>query len=186
VNSGGSHPISVCLNVDETLGSRILKVNHAGENSAIHIYTGQILVARLTAPDLVAQLTEFRRHEVRHRAIFLAELQRRGVRRCRSYLLCGAGGWVLGVVTGLFGRDAIAATTVAVERVVLAHLVQQTHALRGHDEAAVAAISSIVEDEQQHHDASSAHVAAGKVWPRVLTPVVAACTSAVIWAGMHL
>jgi demethoxyubiquinone hydroxylase (CLK1/Coq7/Cat5 family) len=32
------------------------------------------------------------------------------------YLLCGAGGFALGVGTGLFGRGAIAATTVALER----------------------------------------------------------------------
>jgi len=28
------------------LGSRILKVNHAGENGAIHIYAGRLVMAR--------------------------------------------------------------------------------------------------------------------------------------------
>ena len=69
---------------DTDLGARILKVNHAGENGAVHIYAGQILVARLTAPALVAELREFRSHEERHRALFAAELQRRGQPRCRS------------------------------------------------------------------------------------------------------
>jgi 3-demethoxyubiquinol 3-hydroxylase len=41
-------------------------------------------------------------------------LQRRGVRRCRSYWLCGVGGWVLGFVTGLLGRHAIAASAESV------------------------------------------------------------------------
>jgi demethoxyubiquinone hydroxylase (CLK1/Coq7/Cat5 family) len=36
----------------DSLGGRILKVNHAGENGAIHIYTGQILMARWTAPGM--------------------------------------------------------------------------------------------------------------------------------------
>lgn len=58
------------------LGSRILKVNHAGEFGAISIYTGQILVARLFARDLVPELVEFRSHERGHRAIFGAELKR--------------------------------------------------------------------------------------------------------------
>lgn len=173
--------------VDTPLGARILKVNHAGENGAIHIYAGQIITARLTAPALVDELREFKSHEERHRAIFAAELQRRGVRRCRSYWLCGTGGFLLGLITGLFGRSAIAATTVAVEQVVLGHLRHQLRALAGRDEAAVTAIQQIVEEEQTHHDQSAAHLGAtGRLWPRLLTPIVAASTESVIWLGMRL
>ena len=53
-------------------GDRVMKVDHAGENGAIQIYTGQILMARITARALVAELREFRAHEERHRAIFAA------------------------------------------------------------------------------------------------------------------
>ena len=56
-------------------------------------------------------------------------------------------------MTGLLGRRAIAATTVAVERVVLRHLDEQRLALRD-DPAAVAAIDRIAGEEAQHHDAS--------------------------------
>lgn len=35
---------------DTDLGARILKVNHAGENGAVHIYLAQAAVARWTAP----------------------------------------------------------------------------------------------------------------------------------------
>jgi len=57
------------------------------------------------------------------------------------------------------GRRAIAATTVAVEHVVLGHLADQLERLRGKDEAAVRAISAIVAEEQQHHDLSASHMA---------------------------
>jgi 3-demethoxyubiquinol 3-hydroxylase len=171
--------------VANDLGDRIIKVNHAGEHGAICIYTGQILMARLTARSMVAELTEFRSHEQRHRDIFCAELQRRGQRRCRSYWLCGIGGFVLGTVTGLLGANAIAATTAAVESVVLRHLEQQLAVLRGSDPAAVSAISAIVAEEQQHHDHSASQVQAGKFWPKVLTPIVSASTEAVIWLGMR-
>jgi ubiquinone biosynthesis monooxygenase Coq7 len=169
-----------------TFGDRVMKVNHAGENGAIHIYTGQILMARVRARALVAELCDFKAHEERHRAIFMSELKRRGVRRCRSYWLCGVGGLVLGVVTGLFGRRAIAATTVAVERVVLGHLRQQLLTLAGNDDQAVAAISQIVDEEQQHFDRSASHLCAAQFWPRLLSPVVAAATETVIWLGMRL
>jgi 3-demethoxyubiquinol 3-hydroxylase len=170
---------------DTDMGGRILKVNHAGENGAVHIYLAQAFVARLTAPALVAELNEFRSHEERHRAIFWAELQRRGRPRCRSYWLCALGGYVLGVVTGLLGRAAIAATTVAVERVVLRHLKEQIAQLQTADPAAVQAIEAIVADEQRHHDELAAQ-SSGGLWVRLLEPVVAASTETVIWLGMKL
>jgi 3-demethoxyubiquinol 3-hydroxylase len=77
--------------------------------------------------------------------------------------LCWAGGFVLGVLTGLAGRSAIAATTVAVESVVLRHLKEQLQSLRGVDNAAVAAISSIVAEEKEHNDRSSAQVFATSI-----------------------
>lgn len=170
----------------DQLGDRIIKVNHAGEHGAIGIYTGQIFIARLTAPKMVGELADFRSHERRHRAIFAAELARRGRARCRSYWLCGAGGFVLGAATGLFGRSAIAATTVAVESVVLRHLDHQLDLLRDRDPHAVSAISSIVAEEQHHHDHSLSHVQVGTFWPAILSPLVSASTEAVIWLGMRL
>jgi ubiquinone biosynthesis monooxygenase Coq7 len=165
--------------------SRVLKVNHAGENGAVNIYAGQLFFARITARDLAAELVEFKSHEERHRAIFWSELQRRNRPRCRSYVLCGIGGFMLGLVTGALGRKAIWATTVAVERVVLRHLQMQLEQLRGKDEAAVKAIEAILNEEQHHHDHSVGQLAAGQFWPKVLSPVVSASTEAVIWLGMR-
>jgi ubiquinone biosynthesis monooxygenase Coq7 len=171
---------------DNDLGSRILKVNHAGENGAIHIYAAQAFVARLTAPSLVPELLDFKLHEERHRAIFWAELSERGRPRCRSYWLCALGGMVLGLVTALFGRGAMAATTVAVERVVLRHLHEQISALRDIDTRAVDAIRAVIAEEQHHHDQSASHIQERQGWLRVLQPIVATSTEAVIWLGMKL
>jgi ubiquinone biosynthesis monooxygenase Coq7 len=168
------------------LGNRIIKVNHAGEHGAVCIYSGQIFMARLTARDLVGELAEFRSHELRHRFIFGSELRRRGRPRCRSCWLCGLAGFVLGLLTGLFGRNAIAATTVAVEDVVLRHLEKQLTALQGNDPAASAAIAAIIAEEQQHHDQSAERAMPGLIWSKILTPIVAVSTEAVIWLGMRL
>ena len=171
--------------IDPNLGNRMIKVDHAGEHGAICIYSGQLFMARLFAPGMVGALQEFLAHERRHRAVFQAELQRRGYRRCRSYWLCGLGGLVLGLLTGVCGRKAIATTTVAVESVVLKQLAHQLHALRDVDPLAVAAIASIVEEEQHHHDHSAAQIDVRDPWFRALTPVVTAWTEAVIWMGMR-
>lgn len=173
------------VRTDISLGSKILRVNHAGEHGAVNIYAGQILAARLTAPSMVAELAHFKAHEEKHRALFLEELQFRGVRRCRSYWLCGAGGFVLGLFTGILGRQFIAATTVAVERVVLEHLQTQLQELSGHDERAVVVISAIVEDEQHHHDQSASHLSPHRVVPALMGHVVSAATESVIWLGMR-
>lgn len=170
----------------DELGTRVIKVDHAGEHGAIAIYTGQILTARLTCPGLIDELVRFRSHEMRHRAVFAAELRRRDAKRCRSYWLCGVGGFVLGAITGLMGRAAIGATTMAVERVVLRHLDHQIATLASRDAEAVRAIESIVADEQEHHDESAGHSITGTWRPRLLTPIVTVSTESVIWLGMKL
>ncbi|HVJ00591.1 MAG TPA: demethoxyubiquinone hydroxylase family protein [Sphingomonas sp.] len=161
-----------------------MKVAHAGEHGAVQIYRGQMVSARLTVPDLLPLLAEFAEHERSHRAIFAAELARRNRPRCTSYRLCGLGGWCLGFVTGLLGRKAIAATTVAVERTVLRHLDQYRLLLRESDPVGFAAVSAILADEQNHHDAL---LPDARGWAsRWIGSAVAGSTEAVIWLGMRL
>ena len=131
-----------------------------------------------------AEIEEFIAHEKRHRALFAAELERRAVRRRRSYHLCGFGGWVLGFVTGLIGSRAIALTTEAVESVVLKHLSHQLATLANADPAAASVISQIIQDEQEHHDRSAARIAGRQLVDRLLAPTVRAATESVIWLGM--
>ena len=174
------------LNAGETLGDRVMKVDHAGEHGAVCIYLAQRWFARWRAPDMVAELDHFLAHERGHRARFGGELARRQQRRCRSYFWCGLGGFVLGTVTGIAGRQAIAATTVAIERVVLRHMQEQVRELNGVDGEAVRALREIIAEEQEHHDLSAARLAPRGMWPRIINPVVGASTHVVIWLGMRL
>lgn len=171
--------------VATNLAGRILKVNHAGEQGAVSIYSGQIFMARFTAKFLVPELLTFRAHEEKHRAIFYNELRRRGLKRCKSYWLCAAGGYVLGIGTGLFGANAISLTTVAVERTVLRHLRHQTELLAD-DADAISAISSILSEEQEHHDAGENHNRTPGVFGRMLSSAVSGATESVIWLGMRI
>jgi ubiquinone biosynthesis monooxygenase Coq7 len=165
---------------------RIMKVNHAGEHGAVNIYAGQIAAARLRASILLPELAEFKAHEERHRSIFARELKRRGLPRCRSYWLCGAGGYVLGFLTGLMGVRSIATATVAVERVVLRHLRQQLVDIGATDPDATAAISAILSEEQQHHDQAAVHIRRVGVIDRMIGSVISAATESVIWIGMRI
>jgi len=174
------------LNPGETLGDRILKVNHAGEQGAVNIYRGQVLACRLRAPFLVDDLRTFQSHEERHRALFWAELQRRAKPRCRSYHICGIGGFLLGITTGILGPSAVAATTIAVERVVLRHLEVQLETLRDTDREAYTSVLAIVREETEHHDRALLGTRQGTFWPKLLQPIVSAATESVIWLGMNL
>jgi ubiquinone biosynthesis monooxygenase Coq7 len=178
--------ISARLKAGEGLGDRVMKVDHAGEHGAICIYRAQIWFARWRAPEMVGELTVFLAHERRHRALFGAELARRGRRRCKSYLFCGLGGFALGALTGLLGRRAIAATTVAIETVVLRHMHEQVAELAASDPAAADTLRDVIRDEQAHHDLSGQRLARPGFWPRAINPVVEASTEAVIWLGMRL
>jgi ubiquinone biosynthesis monooxygenase Coq7 len=182
----GAVAIRARLAGSETLGDRIIKVNHAGEHGAVSIYAAQIRIARWRAPDMVADLTHFLGHERRHRALFAAELAARGRSRCRSFHLCALGGTLLGLITALIGHRAIAATTVAIERVVLEHLTRQLRALIAIDDRAAAIIRTIIADEQEHHDRSLSRIGAPSIVGRLIDGIVAASTETVIWLGMRL
>jgi ubiquinone biosynthesis monooxygenase Coq7 len=178
-------PLVARLKRGETLGDRVMKVDHAGEHGAVCIYRAQRWLARWRAPDMLDELDHFIAHERGHRARFAAELQKRRRRRCRTYLWCGFGGLVLGAFTGLAGRQAIAATTVAIERVVLRHMHEQVEELAGLDADAVQTLRQIILEEQEHYDVSAARLHPSGFWPRIIDPIVGASTEIVIWLGMR-
>ena len=132
---------------------KILKVNHAGEFGAINIYKAQIFVSNLLRRDYVDLLESFKQDEERHLAIFWEEIQRRDGVKCKSYWLCGLGGYVMGFVSAMFGKPGVMACTWAVESVVVDHLHNQLEYLeQKNDLEATRVVRSILEDEENHRD----------------------------------
>ena len=93
---------------------------------------------------------------------------------------------MLGLLTGLAGERAIAATTHAVESVVLRHLDDQVIRLRDSDRAAADVVQAIIADEREHHERSAERLREPHLWDRVLVPLVKWSTESVIWLGMKL
>jgi len=54
--------------------------------------------------DLVPLLEDFLADEKRHMEIFWTEIQNRNGIKCKSYWLCGLGGYAMGFVSSLLGR----------------------------------------------------------------------------------
>lgn len=160
---------------------RILKVNHAGEYGAIRIYGAQIAVARRLFPDVVSDLEEMRGDEINHCRLFREAMPQRAARPCRVMSLWSLGGFVLGFVTALLGRNMIWLCTEAVEATVHRHLGDQLRFLEHHDSELFALIKSI-EDEELAHLSTAKHRQTGAGFMRGITqPVIAALVEIMIW-----
>jgi 3-demethoxyubiquinol 3-hydroxylase len=168
-----------------TIAEKMIKVDHAGENGAVNIYRAQKTVSYLRARNLVPGLAQNQGDETKHRRIFGDYLARNGIRRCLSYHACGIGGYALGLVTGLIGPRAVAATTCAVEHVVLRHLEEQLLHLIEADDDAHHCVARIVDEEKSHHDAAASQLHEDTILTQILISVVAFSTEMVIRFGMR-
>ena len=169
----------------QTISEKMIKVDHTGENGAVNIYRAQAIGARLFARDLLPEIRDNQAHEERHRDIFASQLESWGVRRCVSFHLSGVGGFVLGLFTGLLGRQAIHATTFAVEHVVLEHLEHQLSYLKDTDTDAFECVAAIVAEEQEHHDHAESNLRKDNWLNKLLIVVVKVSTEGVIRFGMR-
>ena len=161
--------------------ARIVRVNHAGEYGAIRIYRSQIRVARWLYPDVVPDLGDMLKHEIRHCAVFRDAMPARNSRPCRIMSLWSLGGSVLGFATALLGRQSIWTCTAAVEAAVHRHLDDQLGFLAGRDQELHAAILDIREEELSHLHHAEAQLGPPNVFQRALRGAVSFTTDALIW-----
>ena len=93
--------------------SEILRVDHAGELGAVHIYRGQRAVfAAAHGREATAEtLAEMERHEAEHLAAFDKLLTARGVRPTLLTPVWRVAGFALGAATALMGEKAAHACT---------------------------------------------------------------------------
>ena len=164
---------------NRSIAARILRVNHGGEHGAILIYCAQVMAARFRAPDLLPFLTEALSHERVHRSRFRSLMPTREAKPCRMMWIWAVGGGVLGLITGLLGREAILACTQAVEETVHRHLDDQIRWATGRDEGLREVIADIRVEELAHIEYAANHRAGdGFDW---LETVISGATEALIW-----
>jgi len=165
---------------------KILKVNHAGEFGAINIYRSQLFICKYFMKDLVPLLESFLNDEKRHMQLFWEEIQAREGVKCKSFWLCGLGGYFMGFISALLGRNGIMACTWAVESVVINHLTQQLIYLQSkEDNSAYTTVQAIMEDEINHRDTGFNEGGANNIWYKPLRLTISGFTEAVIRFGMR-
>jgi 3-demethoxyubiquinol 3-hydroxylase len=165
---------------------KILKVNHAGEFGAINIYKAQLLICNIFMQQHVPMLQRFLEDETRHKNLFWEEIQKRNGVKCKSYWLCGVGGYVMGFISSLLGTKGIMACTWAVESVVINHLYNQLEYLSSrNDTAALAVVKSILDDEVNHRETGYIKGGSANILYAPLRFMVSTFTEFVIRFGMR-
>jgi ubiquinone biosynthesis monooxygenase Coq7 len=132
----------------------ILRVDHAGELGAVHIYRGQRAVFdRAPGKDRIASdLAEMQGHEAEHLARFDALLAETRVRPTLMAPLWRAAGFALGASTALLGEKAAHACTEAVETVIEDHYAGQIAELEAKAPELAAELSKFRDEELAHRD----------------------------------
>jgi ubiquinone biosynthesis monooxygenase Coq7 len=132
--------------------AEILRVDHAGELAAVHIYRGQQAVfgASAAKAGLGERFEQLRAQEAEHLAAFDRLLGERAVRPSLLTPLWRAAAFALGAGTALLGDKAAHACTDAVEQVIEEHYADQIVELEGSEPELAAELSRFRDDELAH------------------------------------
>jgi ubiquinone biosynthesis monooxygenase Coq7 len=132
--------------------AEILRVDHAGELAAVHIYRGQqaVFSAAQGKRALGESFADLRAQEAEHLAAFDALLAERGVRPSLLTPLWRAAAFALGAGTALLGDRAAHACTDAVEEVIGEHYAGQIEELQDREPELAGQLSAFRDDELRH------------------------------------
>lgn len=134
--------------------AEILRVDHAGEYAAVHIYRAQkaVFEGRAGKTALAADMGEMQDQEAVHLARFDALMNAERVRPTLMTPVWRLAAMALGTATALMGEKAAHACTEAVESVIGEHYADQIAELRDRDPALAAELSVFRDEELAHHD----------------------------------
>jgi ubiquinone biosynthesis monooxygenase Coq7 len=161
--------------------AEILRVDHAGELGAVHIYRGQRAVFERArgAQGAAATLAEMEAHEQAHLDAFDRMLVERRVRPTLLAPLWRVAGFALGAGTALMGEKAAHACTEAVETVIEEHYAGQIDEL-SREPALAADLTRFRDDELAHKDrAIEAGARAAPGYPLLSAAIRAGCRLAI-------
>ena len=134
--------------------AEILRVDHAGELGAVHIYRGQRAVLGQAAGHerTAGQLAEMEAHEADHLARFDRLLTEHRVRPTALAPVWRLAGFTLGAATAFLGDKAAHACTEAVETVIEQHYAGQIAELAEREPELAAELERFRAEELAHRD----------------------------------
>jgi len=162
--------------------AEILRVDHAGEYAAVHIYRAQraVFEGRAGRETVAADMAEMQAQEAVHLARFEALLNAERVRPTVMTPIWRLAALALGTGTALMGEKAAHACTEAVESVIEEHYADQIAELNDRDPALAAELSAFRDEELAHHDHAVEHGSRGAPGYDLLSAVIkAGCRAAI-------
>jgi ubiquinone biosynthesis monooxygenase Coq7 len=162
--------------------AEILRVDHAGELGAVHIYRGQraVLGAASGHAATAAQLEEMEGHEAVHLARFDALLNAHRVRPTLLAPVWRAAAFAIGAGTALMGDKAAHACTEAVETVIEKHYADQIAELKDRDPELAAELTKFRDEELMHRDIAIEEGARdAPAYPLLSAVIQAGCRAAI-------
>jgi ubiquinone biosynthesis monooxygenase Coq7 len=134
--------------------AEILRVDHAGEYAAVHIYRAQraVFEGRAGKAGIAADMGEMQGQEAVHLERFNALLAAERVRPTAMTPVWRLAALALGAGTALIGEKAAHACTEAVEDVIEKHYADQIAELADRDPELAAELSRFRDEEIAHHD----------------------------------
>ena len=161
--------------------AEILRVDHAGELAAVHIYRGHRAVFEAAGmTDAAARMAAFEDHEATHLKRFETLLTEGAVRPTLMAPLWRAAAFGLGVGAALMGEKAAHACTEAVESVIEEHYAGQIAEIAGREPALAAELTAFRDDELAHRDQAVAEGAkSAPAYPLLAAVIRAGCKAAI-------
>lgn len=162
--------------------AEILRVDHAGEYAAVHIYRAQkaVFEGRAGKETIAADMGEMQGQEAVHLARFEALLNAERVRPTIMTPVWRLAALGLGAGTALMGEKAAHACTEAVESVIEEHYADQIAELRDRDPALADELTKFRDEELAHHDHAVEHGSREAPGYRLLSSVIkAGCRAAI-------
>lgn len=162
--------------------AEILRVDHAGEYGAVHIYRAQraVFEGRAGREAIAADMAGMQDQEAVHLARFETLLNAERVRPTLLIPLWRMAAVALGTGTALMGEKAAHACTEAVESVIEEHYADQIAELQERDPALAAELVVFRDEELAHHDHAVAHGSRETVGHSLLSAVIkAGCRAAI-------
>jgi ubiquinone biosynthesis monooxygenase Coq7 len=152
----------------------ILRVDHAGELGAVHIYRGQqaVFARARNRGEIAGKLAAMQAHEAEHLAAFERLLTDGRVRPTLMAPFARFAGFALGAGTALMGEKAAHACTEAVETVIEGHYADQVAELAQREPVLAADLARFRDEELEHRDEAIASGARDAPGYAVLSAVI--------------
>ena len=149
---------------------QIVRINHAGEFAAKHIYAGQL---KFTCdPKEKKKILEMAKHEEEHLEYFEKQIVENKYRPTILQPVVRHLAYGVGALSALCGKDAAMLCTHAVEDVISQHYKEQEDILGAEDKELKEHIQQFREEEEEHYDIAESYdlkgVRGGKLFEKVI------------------